>query len=68
MDVKLEQTPPFLRMGGADAVNRLVDAFYARIDSLPTAGTIRAMHEADLSPTKQVLKRYLEEWLGGEAL
>jgi hemoglobin len=68
MDVKLEQMTPFLRMGGADAVDRLVEAFYAQVDSLPKARTIRAMHEADLTQTKRVLKRYLEEWLGGEAL
>jgi len=68
MDVKLEQMTPFTRIGGAAAIDRLVEAFYARVDSLPQAKTIRAMHEPDLSQTKRVLKRYLEEWLGGAAL
>jgi hemoglobin len=61
-------TPPnphFDRIGGAAAVDRLVEVFYQRMDSLPQAATIRAMHDADLEPLKQVLKLYLAEWLGG---
>lgn len=58
----------FSRIGGAPAVDRLVEAFYARMDTLPEAKVIRAMHAADLSPTKEVLKRYLGEWLGGPPL
>jgi len=58
----------FIRVGGEAAVDRLVEAFYRRMDSQPEARGIRAMHEADLSPTKDVLKRYLGEWLGGPKL
>lgn len=58
----------FSRIGGAAAVDRLVEAFYARMDTLPEAKVIRAMHTADLSPTKEVLKRYLGEWMGGPPL
>ncbi|HVZ52129.1 MAG TPA: group II truncated hemoglobin [Pseudolabrys sp.] len=58
----------FTRIGGALAVDRLVEAFYARVDTLPQARTIRAMHADDLSETKNVLKRYLCEWLGGPRL
>lgn len=58
----------FSRIGGAPAVNRLVEAFYARMDGLPEAQAIRAMHADDLSPTKEVLKRYLGEWMGGPPL
>ena len=50
------------------AIDRLVEAFYARMDSLPQAEGIRAMHADDLSLTKQVLKRYLAEWTGGPKL
>jgi hemoglobin len=57
--------PHFDRIGGAAAVDRLVEVFYQRMDSLPQAATIRAMHDADLAPLKQVLKLYLTEWLGG---
>ncbi len=59
---------PFARIGGADGIDRLVEAFYARMDSLPEAATIRAMHADDLSATKEVLKSYLGEWMGGPKL
>jgi hemoglobin len=58
----------FERIGGAVIIDRLVEAFYARMDTLPEAKTIRAMHAADLEPVKNVLKRYLCEWTGGPKL
>lgn len=58
----------FERIGGATAVDRLVEAFYARMDNLPEARAIRAMHADDLGPAKRVLKRYLTEWTGGPPL
>lgn len=62
--------PPciFDRIGGEVIVDRLVEAFYARMDSLSEARAIRDMHDADLEPTKRVLKRYLTEWMGGPNL
>ncbi len=59
--------PHFVQVGGASGVASLVDAFYRRMCSLPEAADIRAMHEADLGPTKAVLALYLNEWLGGPA-
>lgn len=59
---------PFERIGGAVVVDRLVESFYQRMDSLPEARMIRKMHPADLGSTKQILKRYLAEWLGGPKL
>jgi len=56
---------PFERIGGQAGVDRLVDAFYQRMDTLPEARTIRALHAADLAPIIELLKRYLGEWLGG---
>lgn len=56
------------RLGGAIVIDRLVEAFYARMDTLPEAEGIRAMHADDLGNTKQVLKRYLSEWTGGPKL
>jgi hemoglobin len=58
----------FERIGGAVVVDRLVEAFYRRMDALPEAMTVRAMHAPDLGPTKNVLKRYLNEWTGGPRL
>ncbi len=58
----------FERIGGAATIDQLVEAFYARMDTLPEAQGIRSIHAADLEPTKQVLKRYLSEWMGGPKL
>lgn len=64
-----EQTETvFERIGGAQTIERLVDLFYDRMDTLPEAKGIRAMHAADLGPTRDILKRYLSEWTGGPKL
>jgi hemoglobin len=57
--------PHFSRIGGEGEVRRLVDAFYRRMDSLPEAAGIRAMHGADLGDIKSTLQLFLIEWLGG---
>jgi hemoglobin len=58
----------FARIGGEETIDRLVEAFYANMDSLPQARVIRAMHAPDLTEVKRVLKRYFGEWLGGPPL
>jgi hemoglobin len=65
MDVELAVATPFMRIGGIRAVDRLVEAFYGYMDALPEAKPLRAMHARDLSATKDMLKRYLGEWMGG---
>jgi hemoglobin len=57
--------PHFARIGGEPAITRLVDAFYRRMETLPEALRIRAMHGADLDEIKAVLRMYLVEWMGG---
>lgn len=61
-------TSHFELVGGQAAVDRIVEGFYRRMDSLAPARTIRALHPADLSASRAVLKRYLAEWLGGPRL
>jgi hemoglobin len=56
---------PFEYFGGQPTVDRLVDLFYHRMDTLAEARGIRALHPADLGPITAVLKKYLAEWLGG---
>lgn len=56
---------PFEAIGGAETINRLVDRFYDRMDTLETARGIRDMHGADLKGIRLVFKLYLTEWLGG---
>ncbi|MCJ2186274.1 group II truncated hemoglobin [Novosphingobium beihaiensis] len=58
----------FERIGGTHTIDRLVESFYHRMDTLPEARGIRAMHDPDLEPVKRVLKRYFTEWLGGPKL
>ncbi|MFK4873032.1 group II truncated hemoglobin [Novosphingobium sp. ZW T3_23] len=64
----MTETSLYDRIGGAATIDALVDSFYARMDQLDEARTIRAMHPQDLAPLGQVLKDYLSEWLGGPAL
>lgn len=59
--------PHYAMLGGREAVQRLVDAFYAQMDDLPEARHIRAMHPEDLGEVKKTLVLYLSEWLGGPA-
>ena len=58
----------FKRIGGSATIDRLVERFYEKMDTLPEAQVIRAMHAADLGLIKDVLKRYLTEWTGGPKL
>ncbi|UWU92194.1 group II truncated hemoglobin [Bradyrhizobium sp. CB1015] len=61
-------TTMFERIGGSATIEALVERFYDRMDSLPEAKIIRAMHADDLGPIRDVLKRYLTEWTGGPRL
>jgi hemoglobin len=60
--------PHFDRLGGLDAVQALVEAFYKAMDTRADATLIRAMHEPDLRATQAVLVKYLCEWMGGPKL
>jgi len=55
----------FDHIGGQAVVDRLVDAFYDLMDTLPEARELRAIHAADLTETRRVLKLYLAQWMGG---
>jgi len=60
--------PHYERIGGHEAITRLVEAFYRAMDTRPDAAGVRAMHEVDLSRTTAVLVDYLSEWMGGPRL
>jgi hemoglobin len=60
-----EQVTAFDYIGGQPVIDAIVDEFYRRMDTLPEAKDIRAMHTTDLSHINSVLKKYLAEWLGG---
>jgi hemoglobin len=61
----MAQITAFEYLGGQAVIDQLVDRFYERMDTLPEARGIRAMHAADLGPISTLLKKYLGEWLGG---
>lgn len=68
MNASQNSNAPFVSIGGQPTIDRLVDAFYRRMDALPEAKAIRDMHADDLTGVAQLLKRYLAEWLGGPKL
>jgi hemoglobin len=68
MSDAVAETSMFERIGGPVVVDRLVEAFYQRMETLPEATTVRAMHGRNLGSIKSVLKRYLSEWTGGPKL
>jgi len=55
----------FQAAGGEPGIRRLVEAFYAQMETLPEARGIRAMHPADLSVSIDKLARFLCGWMGG---
>ena len=63
--VAAPDNPHLARFGGEAAVARLVEAFYCAMDTRADAQRLRAMHAAELGPTKAVLVSYLVEWMGG---
>ena len=54
--------------GGEEGLARLCEAFYRHMDAVPGAATVRAMHGADLSLSREKLKVFLAAWLGGPNL
>lgn len=56
---------PHFAAVGHDGVHRIVDRFYFHMDTRADAAAIRALHPPDLGPVREVLTRYLTEWLGG---
>ena len=64
----LVANPHYQKIGGADGIKQLVNRFYALMDELPEAGTIRALHPADLSQSRKHLFMFLSGWLGGPQL
>ena len=55
-------------IGGAPTLRRLVDRFYDVMDSEPAVVTLRAMHDPDLTDSRQKLYEFLVGWSGGPPL
>ncbi|WP_369857219.1 group II truncated hemoglobin [Candidatus Thalassolituus haligoni] len=54
--------------GGLEGITALVDRFYQRMDTLPEARILRAMHSDDLTSSRQKLTWFLSGWTGGPKL
>jgi hemoglobin len=53
---------------GTANIRMLVDTFYDVMDTDPKAATIRAMHPADLTASREKLFMFLTGWTGGPQL
>ncbi len=62
------ETTPYQLIGGEAGLRRLVQRFYALMDTLPEAYGIRKLHPADLSGSEEKLFMFLSGWLGGPPL
>ena len=56
------------RIGGAQSVQRLVRRFYALMDELPEAFSIRKLHAKSLQGAEDKLYKFLSGWMGGPQL
>ncbi|MGE3075119.1 MAG: globin [Dehalococcoidia bacterium] len=62
MSQEIVSTSLFERAGGADAIARIVEAFYVQVE----ADThMRPIYPEDLGPGKEKLKLFFAQWLGG---
>lgn len=61
----MSETSIYAMIGGEETVARLVDRFYALMDTLPQAEATRAIHPQDLAESREKLTEYLTMWLGG---
>lgn len=59
---------PYDAIGGDQRVRELVDAFYVHMDRDPEFVTVRNLHPADLSESRDKLYEFLSGWLGGPHL
>ncbi len=53
---------------GIENIRNLVETFYDIMDSDPKVVTLRAMHQADLTETREKLFMFLSGWTGGPQL
>ncbi len=63
-----EQHTPYKALGGEEAVQRLVTAFYDAMDREPGFARIRSLHQPTLEEAREKLFEFLSGWLGGPEL
>ena len=58
----------YARLGGAPAIQALVNRFYELMDELPEAYAVRRLHPDSLVGSADSLFKFLSGWFGGPAL
>jgi hemoglobin len=58
----------YFRLGGAPAINALVNRFYELMDELPEAYNVRRLHPDSLAGSADSLFKFLSGWFGGPPL
>lgn len=64
----MQEQTPYVLIGGEPAVAALASRFYELMDGVPQFAELRAMHPADLQPSRDKLFMFLSGWLGGPDL
>lgn len=59
---------PYEALGGALAIRRLVNRFYAIMDELPETYAVRQLHPESLAGSADSLFDFLSGWFGGPSL
>lgn len=63
-----QEHSPYTKLGGDEAVKKLVDRFYDLMDEDPSVEVVRAMHAKSLRVSRAKLYKFLSGWLGGPDL
>jgi hemoglobin len=68
MSEEIDERPLYEQMGGEQAIQNLVRAFYLNMETLPEALEIRQMHPDSLKGSEEKLFEFLSGWTGGPQL
>ena len=64
----MDQTTPYVEIGGEPVLARLCDRFYGLMAETPRFAELRALHPEDLQGSRDKLFMFLSGWLGGPDL
>ena len=68
MQISSDTKTLYERIGGEDAIRRLVHRFYRHMDELEETKPIRGLHAKSLKVSEEKLFMFLSGWMGGPAL
>jgi len=68
MQISSDTRTLYERIGGEEAIRRLVKRFYEQMDRLAETRDIREMHAKSLKASEEKLFMFLSGWMGGPGL